>query len=142
SSTPARAPKLAGRTAAPAGYVLAEAGLLGWWMFGALMELEAGRELNGAFALTNAAFLLYALVRFIGLRAAWEDLRPLVAQTAQGLGRLRVALALRRFAGPATGVLALLVPAPATGTELAAPVYDLPTHRPPPPRFTRMRSTC
>jgi len=137
-STFGRTPKVAGRTAAPAGYVLAEAGLLGWWMFGALMELEAGRELNGVFALANAAFLLYALVRFVGLRAAWEDLRPLVAQSAQGLGRLRVALALRRFVAPVIVVLALLVPAPATGTELAITIDDLPTHGPLPPGITRL----
>jgi len=137
-STFGRTPKVAGRTAAPAGYVLAEAGLLGWWIFGALMELEAGRELNGAFALANAAFLLYALVRFVGLREAWEDLRPLVAQTAQGLGRLRVALALRRFVAPFIVVVALLFPAPATGTELAITIDDLPTHGPLPPGITRL----
>ena len=137
-STFGRTPKVAGRTAAPAGYVLAEAGLLGWWIFGALMELESGRELNGAFALANAAFLLYALVRFVGLREAWEDLRPLVAQTAQGLGRLRVALALRRFVAPFIVVVALLFPAPATGTELAITIDDLPTHGPLPPGITRL----
>ena len=137
-STFGRTPKVAGRTAAPAGYVLAEAGLLGWWMFGALMELEAGRELNGVFALANAAFLLYAFVRFVGLREAWEDLRPRVAQSAQALGRLRVPLALRRFVAPLIVVLALLFPAPVTGIELAITIDDLPTHGPLPPGRTRV----
>src|SRR3989454_11443865 len=118
-STFGRTPKVVGRTAAPAGYVLAEAGLLGWWTFGALMELEAGHRLNGLFALANAAFLLYALVRFVGLREACEDLRPLVAQTAHGLGTLRLASACRRFVAPLIVVLALLFPSAVTGTELA-----------------------
>src|SRR4030095_10622307 len=125
-STFGRTPKVVGRTAAPAGYVLAEAGLLGWWTFGALMELEAGHRLNGLFALANAAFLLYALVRFVGLREGCEDLRPLVAQTAHGLGTLRLALAWRRFVAPLIVVLALLFPAAVTGTDLAITIDDLP----------------
>jgi cellulose synthase/poly-beta-1,6-N-acetylglucosamine synthase-like glycosyltransferase len=135
-STFGRTPKVVGRTAAPAGYVLAEAGLLGWWTFGALMELEAGHRLNGLFALVNAAFLLYALVRFVGIREACEDLRPLVAQTAHGLGTLRLALAWRRFVAPLIVVLALLFPTVATGTDLAITIDDLPTHGPLPRGIT------
>src|SRR5207249_1679729 len=120
-----------GRTAAPAGYVLAEAGLFGWWTFGALMELEAGHRLNGLFALANASFLLYALVRFVGLREACEDLRPLVAQTAHGLGTLR-------FVAPLIVVLALLFPSAVTGTDLAITIDDLPTHGAIPPGITRL----
>jgi len=137
-STFSRTPKVVGRTAAPAGYVLAEAGLLGWWTFGALMELEAGHRLNGLFALANAAFLLYALVRFVGLRETCEDLRPLVAQTAHGLGTLRLALAWRRFVAPLIVVLALLFPSAVTGTDLAITIDDLPTHGPLPPGITRL----
>src|SRR5262249_51212807 len=83
-------------------------------------------------------FLLYALVRFVGLREAWEDLRPRVAQSAQALGRLRVALALRRLVAPLIVVLALLLPAPVTGIELAITIDDLPTHGPLPPGSTRV----
>ena len=137
-STFGRTPKVVGRTAAPAGYVLAEAGLLGWWTFGALMELEAGHRLNGLFALANAAFLLYALVRFVGLREACEDLRPLVTQTVHGLGPLRLALAWRRFVAPLIVVLALLFPTAVTGTDLAITIDDLPTHGPLPPGITRL----
>ena len=137
-STFGRTPKVVGRTAAPAGYVLAEAGLFGWWTFGALMELEAGHRLNGLFALANAAFLLYALVRFVGLREACEDLRPLVAQTAHGLGTLRLALAWRRFVAPFIVVLALLFPSAVTGTDLAITIDDLPTHGALPPGITRL----
>src|SRR5207237_7995188 len=106
--------------------------------FGALMELEAGHRLNGLFALANAAFLLYALVRFVGLRETCEDLRPLVAQTAHGLGTLRLALAWRRFVAPLIVVLALLFPSAVTGTDLAITIDDLPTHGPLPPGITRL----
>jgi cellulose synthase/poly-beta-1,6-N-acetylglucosamine synthase-like glycosyltransferase/peptidoglycan/xylan/chitin deacetylase (PgdA/CDA1 family) len=137
-STFGRTPKVVGRTAAPAGYVLAEAGLLTWLTFGALMELEAGHQLNGLFALANAVFLSYALVRFVGLRQACEDLRPLMARTAQGLGTLRPALALRRFVAPLIVMVALLFPAAVTGTEVAVTIDDLPTHGPMPPGITRL----
>jgi cellulose synthase (UDP-forming) len=137
-STFGRTPKVVGRTAAPAGYVLAEAGLLGWLTFGALMELEAGHWLNGLFALANAAFLLYALVRFVGVRESCEDLRPLVAQTAQGLGSLRLALVWRRFVAPLIVVMALFFPSAVTGTDLAVTIDDLPTHGPLPPGVTRL----
>jgi cellulose synthase/poly-beta-1,6-N-acetylglucosamine synthase-like glycosyltransferase/peptidoglycan/xylan/chitin deacetylase (PgdA/CDA1 family) len=137
-STFGRTPKVVGRTAAPAGYVLAEAGLLGWWTFGALMELEAGHRLNGLFAFANAVFLLYALVRFVGFREACEDLRPLVAQTAQGLSALRLGLAWRRFVAPPIVVLALLFPSAVTGTDLAITIDDLPTHGPLAPGITRL----
>ncbi len=137
-STFGRTPKVVGRTAVPAGYVVAEAGLLGWWTFGALMELEAGHRLNGLFALANAAFLLYALVRFVGVREAWEDLRPLVVQTAHGLGTPRLAFVWRRFVAPFIVVLALLFPSAATGTDLAITIDDLPTHGLLPPGITRL----
>jgi cellulose synthase (UDP-forming) len=137
-STFGRTPKVVGRTAAPAGYVLAEAGLLGWWTFGALMELEAGHRLNGLFALANATFLLYALVRFVGVREAWEDLRPLLAQTAHVLGTPRFAFAWKRFVAPFIVVLALLSPSAASGTDLAITIDDLPTHGPLPPGITRL----
>jgi cellulose synthase/poly-beta-1,6-N-acetylglucosamine synthase-like glycosyltransferase/peptidoglycan/xylan/chitin deacetylase (PgdA/CDA1 family) len=137
-STFGRTPKVVGRTAAPAGYVLAEAGLLIWWTFGALMELEAGHQLNGLFALANATFLSYALVRFVGLRQACEDLRPLVARAAHGLATLRPASALRRFVAPLIVMLALLLPAAVTGTEVAVTIDDLPTHGPVPPGITRL----
>jgi cellulose synthase/poly-beta-1,6-N-acetylglucosamine synthase-like glycosyltransferase/peptidoglycan/xylan/chitin deacetylase (PgdA/CDA1 family) len=136
-STFGRTPKVAGRTAAPAGYVLAEAGLLGWWTFGALMELEAGHRLNGLFAFANAAFLMYAFVRFVGLREACEDLQPLVAHTAHVLGTPRLAWALRRFGAPLVVALALLFPSAVTGTDLAITIDDLPTHGPLPPGLTR-----
>jgi len=133
-----RTPKVVGRTAAPAGYVLAEAGLLAWWTFGALMELDAGHWLNGLFALANAAFLLYALVRFIGLREACEDLRPLTARAAHGLGTVRLVWASRRFVAPLIVMMTLLFPTAAPGTEVAITIDDLPTHGPLPAGITRV----
>jgi len=135
-----RTPKVLHRTTAPAGYVAAEIGLLLWWTFGSLMELYHGRILNGAFALGNAGFLLYAVARFIGLRAAREDLRPLAAPVRVRWSRLRVALSVgsRRLVTPAALLLALLLaPGPAAGVELAVTIDDLPTHGPLPPGTTR-----
>ena len=73
----ARTPKVTGRTAAPAGYVAAEITLLLLWLLGAARDIYTRRWLNAAFAFADAMFLLYAVIRFVGIRAAWEDLRPL-----------------------------------------------------------------
>jgi cellulose synthase (UDP-forming) len=69
-----RTPKVTGRTAAPAGYVASEITLLAAWLFMAGMDLYFGRRLNAAFGAVNAAFLFYALWRFVGVRPACEDL--------------------------------------------------------------------
>src|SRR5262249_34892872 len=44
-----RTPKVTGRTAAPAGYVVSELALLTTWLFGAWIDLYLGRRLNAAF---------------------------------------------------------------------------------------------
>ena len=69
-----RTPKVVGRTAAPALYVLAEYGLLGWWLVGATTDVMHGHYAHLAFALTNAGFLAYAIYRYIGWRNSVEDL--------------------------------------------------------------------
>ena len=61
-----RTPKTPGHTRAPRAYVLAEYLLLAQWLLGAAVELLRGHRLHAAFALANAVFLSYALVRFIG----------------------------------------------------------------------------
>ena len=66
---------LAGRTAAPALYVLAEYGLLGWWLVGATTDVMHGHYAHLAFALMNAGFLAYAIYCYIGWRNSVEDLR-------------------------------------------------------------------
>jgi cellulose synthase (UDP-forming) len=79
-----RTPKVAGRTAAPALYVLAEYGLLGSWLVGATRDVMHGHYAHLAFALTNAGFLAYAIYRYIGWRNSVEDLRNGIA-FARGL---------------------------------------------------------
>ena len=79
-----RTPKVAGRTAAPALYVLAEYGLLGWWLVGATTDVMHGHYAHLAFALMNAGFLAYAIYRYIGWRNSVEDLRNGIA-LAKGL---------------------------------------------------------
>jgi cellulose synthase/poly-beta-1,6-N-acetylglucosamine synthase-like glycosyltransferase len=69
-----RTPKVEGRTAAPALYVAAEFAMLGWWLLGATGDLAAGYYAHVAFALTNAAFLAYAIRHYLGFRPGWQDL--------------------------------------------------------------------
>ncbi len=79
-----RTPKVAGRTAAPALYVLAEYGLLGWWLVGAMTDVMHAHYAHLAFALMNAGFLAYAIYHYIGWRNSVEDLRKGIA-LAKGL---------------------------------------------------------
>ncbi len=136
-----RTPKVPGRTAAPVGYVAAEFGLLAWWTFGAALELHHGRWLNGVFGLGNAAFLLYAVVRFVGVREAREDLRPLwryVTVRVRSLSQPWEALPVRPRVYPVIAlILVLLSPGSARGVDLAVTVDDLPTHGPLAPGLTR-----
>jgi len=81
-----RTPKVTGRSRAPALYLIAEYAILCHWVVGAFFEFIHRRPLHAAFALANAGFLAYAIVRFIGVRESWSDL-----SRAFGLGRSRVA---------------------------------------------------
>ena len=127
----ARTPKIIGRTAAPAGYMAAELTLFCSWFFGAGMELYFRHRLNAAFSVGNAMFLLYALLRFVGVRAACEDLAPLRKALRQRWATVRgmwIART-RRLATPVIVVLSLLLlPPAATALEVAITVDDLPTH--------------
>jgi cellulose synthase (UDP-forming) len=69
-----RTPKVIGRTAAPAGYVLAEYGI--WAAAVAMLGFSLLRHnwLSATFALTYVLFCSYAILRFIGLRPSAEDL--------------------------------------------------------------------
>jgi peptidoglycan-N-acetylglucosamine deacetylase len=84
--------------------------------------------------------MLYGLLTFIGMRAAWEDAAPLgrtlrqrwLAARATWLPRAR------RLATPMlVGLILLLQPAAATGVEVAVTFDDLPAHGPLPPWSTR-----
>ena len=69
-----RTPKVKGRTAAPILYIIAEYALIAQWMVGAGVDFASARWTHGVFALVNAMFLGYAIVRFLGLSASAEDL--------------------------------------------------------------------
>jgi cellulose synthase (UDP-forming) len=69
-----RTPKVQGRTAVPLRYLIAEYALLAHWLVGTAFEFMHGRPLHASFALINAAFLAYAITRFVGLRESWKDL--------------------------------------------------------------------
>jgi len=89
-----RTPKVKGRITAPGLYVVAEYAILGQWLLGAVFEFLHQRPLHACFALANAAFLAYAIVRFIGLRESWSDL-----SIALGVGRIRAPMNFGRLAG-------------------------------------------
>lgn len=69
-----RTPKVTGRSTSPALYLIAEYAILGHWLAGAVFEFVHRRPLHACFALANAGFLAYAIIRFIGLRESWSDL--------------------------------------------------------------------
>jgi len=69
-----RTPKVDGRTAAPAFYILLEYLLVAHWLLGAGVDIFNDRWTHGLFAAANAALLFYAVYHFIGLRESREDL--------------------------------------------------------------------
>jgi cellulose synthase/poly-beta-1,6-N-acetylglucosamine synthase-like glycosyltransferase len=71
----ARTPKISGRTAAPAFYVIAEFVLVLSWLLGCAVDAFAGHWVTALFSLANALMLAYAIHAFIGLRTGWEDIR-------------------------------------------------------------------
>lgn len=70
-----RTPKIAGRTAASIGFIAVEFGITGYMLFALFFDLSTGRIEHAIFSGINMAFFLYACVRLIGLRAAYEDVR-------------------------------------------------------------------
>lgn len=69
-----RTPKVDGRTAAPALYLMLEYLLVAHWLVGAGVDIFNDRWSHGLFAAANAALLFYAVYYFIGLRESREDL--------------------------------------------------------------------
>ena len=80
-----RTPKVTGRTAAPARYVIAGYALLGYCVLGSAIDALNERWLHASFALVNAAFFGYAAFVFMGFRASFEDV---AAQLAPGFRRI------------------------------------------------------
>lgn len=70
-----RTPKIQGRTAASPLYIIASYLLFIQFFAGGLYSIYKGFVYPGAFSLLNAAFLFYAIVRFIGLKESMEDLK-------------------------------------------------------------------
>lgn len=80
----ARTPKVKDRTGAPALYYLMELGMIGYCVYMAVANAIEEEWSPVAYALLNLALLLYALVRYIGIRAMCQDLWASLKQT---LGR-------------------------------------------------------
>jgi cellulose synthase/poly-beta-1,6-N-acetylglucosamine synthase-like glycosyltransferase len=76
-----RTPKVQGRTAAPARYLLAEVFLVGFLVYGGVTDAMAGQLMNAAFAGANAAILAYAITQYIGWRELVFDLRVQIVAT-------------------------------------------------------------
>jgi hypothetical protein len=88
-----RTPKVDGRTAAPALYILLEYLLVVHWLIGAGVDIANDRWTHGLFAAVNAAFLYYAVHRFIGLRESREDLSLAYQKSRRRRRQLRTAAA-------------------------------------------------
>ena len=69
-----RTPKVSGRTAAPAGYLMVTLILSLYCLASSINDIFHLRWFHAVFALVNAVFFIYALVMFIGLSAIWDDL--------------------------------------------------------------------
>ena len=70
-----RTPKVHGRTAVPAAYLLAEFGLVILAAAIVVVDLGNARWFHAFFVTVNLALLVYAIVHFIGFAAVLEDLR-------------------------------------------------------------------
>lgn len=70
----ARTPKVKDRTGAPALYYLMELAMIGYCVYMAISNGLDEEWSPVAYALINLSLLLYALVRFIGIRAMCQDL--------------------------------------------------------------------
>lgn len=70
-----RTPKVAGRTIAPRLYIFGTLLLLALCLISDAIDGRGCYWIHGGFALANGALIVYALANFVGLKAAWEDLR-------------------------------------------------------------------
>ena len=86
-----RTPKTRGRTRAPRAYVMAEYVLLAQWLLGGAVELLHGHRLHALLALTNAAFLAYAIVVFIGVADVGLATNPAAGGARNGVPSLYAA---------------------------------------------------
>ena len=80
-----RTPKIQGRTAASPLYIIASYMLFLQFLAGGLYSIYKGFVYPGYFSLLNAAFLFYAIVRYIGLKESMEDLKHTIAEKMPAL---------------------------------------------------------
>ena len=100
-----RTPKVAGRTATPAPYIVAIYGFCLYALVGAAVDGSSGETLRMSFGILNGLAAAYGLVAFVGLRESWHDLRA-------GFSRGRTKMAARlRFKDPGPAPAALPTPA-------------------------------
>lgn len=85
----ARTPKVNGRTAVGAPYIVAVYALILQWLVAGGVDLWAGRTVHGCFALLNASFLGYAAVRLVGLAESWQDAKVLLLRSDRQARRQR-----------------------------------------------------
>jgi hypothetical protein len=69
-----RTPKVTGRTRTAPAYILAVCGGVLLLIFGGAFDLYKGHFLHAVFAWGNGAFLLYAILKFVGWRECRDDL--------------------------------------------------------------------
>lgn len=68
-----RTPKVDGRTAASVGFIVAEFGLTVYMILAFFADMYNARFVHALFSAINALFFMYACIKFIGIRAAYED---------------------------------------------------------------------
>lgn len=83
-----RTPKVQNRTGAPAVYYLIELAMIGFFAHRMIAERYNQDWSQPAFAALNFTLLVYALVRFIGIRALIEDVSAGAVHTAQRVQQL------------------------------------------------------
>lgn len=75
-----RTPKVSGRTSAPALYIVAVFGILFLMLVRAVDDYVQHYWMHLTFVLMNAGFLIYSVIRYVGIRASIEDLRGRMSQ--------------------------------------------------------------
>ena len=82
-----RTPKIGDRTATQPIFVLVLFALVVDWVYASATSFADTYYLHGLFALINAAILLYAIVTYLGLKNAWEDVVVGTAEQRQFFAR-------------------------------------------------------
>ena len=124
-----RTPKVNGRTGAPALYVLAEYGMLVWWLGGCVIAVADEHWRSAIFAFANSVALAYAIRRYMGEPENWEDIRTGLSRWVnQGTPVLETSPPPIVSTTHAGFEFTVLVPAP----------HDLPGEPEPPPEIAKM----